>query len=141
MYILAPNQIVEKFPYSINELRKDHPEISFPANPSNETLEAYNVFPVVSTGAQYDPLTQIAEQVGCLFNKELNRWQTAWVVRDKTDDELQSEADTRASRIEEQRANAYRNESDPIFFKYQREEATKEEWLDKIAEIKAKYPD
>jgi hypothetical protein len=36
---------------------------------------------------------------------------------------------------------AYQNEADPIFFKYQRGEATQQEWLDKIAEIKARYPD
>jgi hypothetical protein len=35
---------------------------------------------------------------------------------------------------------AYRNEADPLFFKSQRGEATREEWLAKVAEIKAKYP-
>ena len=34
------------------------------------------------------------------------------------------------------RAAAYREEADPLFFKYQRGEATREEWLDKIEEIK-----
>ncbi|MBF9235592.1 hypothetical protein [Microvirga alba] len=39
------------------------------------------------------------------------------------------------------RAQAYRDEADPLFFKWQRDEATKAEWLAKIAEIKARYPD
>jgi hypothetical protein len=39
------------------------------------------------------------------------------------------------------RQAAYIAESDPLFFKYQRDEATKEEWLAKIEEIKARYPD
>ena len=38
------------------------------------------------------------------------------------------------------RSNAYIQESDPIFFKYQRGEITKQEWLDKIEEIKERYP-
>ena len=38
------------------------------------------------------------------------------------------------------RAAAYRNEADPLFFKYQRGEATEQEWLDKIEEIRARYP-
>ena len=42
---------------------------------------------------------------------------------------------------EAQRAAAYREEADPLFFKYQRGEATKEEWLAKIDEIKARFPD
>lgn len=39
------------------------------------------------------------------------------------------------------RAAAYVKESDPLFFKYQRGEVLKEEWLAKVAEIKARYPD
>jgi hypothetical protein len=35
---------------------------------------------------------------------------------------------------------AYTQESDPIFMKYQRGEATKEEWEAKVAEIVARYP-
>ena len=42
--------------------------------------------------------------------------------------------------IDELRHTAYVAESDPIFFTYQREEATKEEWLAKVEEIKARYP-
>ncbi len=37
------------------------------------------------------------------------------------------------------RGEAYRLESDPLFFKAQRGEATMDEWLAKIAEIKARY--
>lgn len=35
---------------------------------------------------------------------------------------------------------AYIAESDPIFFKALRGEATQQEWLDKVAEIKARWP-
>ena len=38
------------------------------------------------------------------------------------------------------RADAYRSETDPLFFKAQRGEATNDEWLAKIEEIKARYP-
>jgi hypothetical protein len=38
------------------------------------------------------------------------------------------------------RAKAYVKEADPIFFKWQRGEATEQEWLDKIEEIKLRYP-
>ena len=41
---------------------------------------------------------------------------------------------------EQNRLNAYRSESDPLFFKAQRGEATIEEWKSKVAEIKARYP-
>jgi len=38
------------------------------------------------------------------------------------------------------RANAYAQESDPLFFKAQRGEATIEEWEAKVAEIRNRYP-
>ena len=39
----------------------------------------------------------------------------------------------------ELRAAAYKEEADPLFFKWQRDEITKEEWLTKVAEIKQRY--
>lgn len=38
------------------------------------------------------------------------------------------------------RRAAYEGEADPLYFKSQRGEATVQEWLDKVAEIKARYP-
>ena len=43
-------------------------------------------------------------------------------------------------RIESDRADAYRSEADPLFFKAQRGEATTDEWTAKVAEIKARFP-
>lgn len=38
------------------------------------------------------------------------------------------------------RAAAYKDESDPLFFKAQRGEATMEEWIALVDDIKARYP-
>jgi hypothetical protein len=38
------------------------------------------------------------------------------------------------------RATAYALEADPLFFMAQRGKATQQEWLDKIAEIEARFP-
>lgn len=140
MYVKAKNQIVEQFPYSFAQLQADNPQTSFPSSPTDAMLASFDVFPVVNTGAQYDQATQVATQEGCSYNADKQRWETSWVVRDKTAKELQAEADAHAAQVEAQRAEAYRNESDPLFFKSQRGEATHQEWLDKVAEIKARYP-
>jgi len=42
--------------------------------------------------------------------------------------------------VETQRRNAYTQEADPLFFSYQRGEATEQEWLDAVESIKARYP-
>ncbi len=39
------------------------------------------------------------------------------------------------------RKSAYQDEADPLYFKAQRGEATMDEWLAKIAEIKTRYPE
>jgi hypothetical protein len=41
---------------------------------------------------------------------------------------------------QEARAAAYKAESDPVFFKAQRGEATMDEWLVLVSEIKTRYP-
>jgi len=43
--------------------------------------------------------------------------------------------------VTEARRLAYQNESDPIFFQYQRgENYTEQDWKDKVAEINARLP-
>jgi len=39
----------------------------------------------------------------------------------------------------EKRAESYKNESDQLFFKAQRQEIPMQEWLDKVSAIKTKY--
>jgi len=99
MYVLAPNQSVQKFPYSIGNLRKDNPQTSFPRNPSLEALASFWVFPVVSTVAEYDPTMQTAEQSGCVYNEDNQRWETTWIVRDLTQEELAKILNTKISDI------------------------------------------
>jgi hypothetical protein len=42
--------------------------------------------------------------------------------------------------VESQRKAAYTIESDPVFFQWQRGDATEQEWLDAVEAVKAKYP-
>lgn len=53
-------------------------------------------------------------------------------------DEVQTES-AKESRDIARRA-AYMVESDPVFFKWQRGEATEQDWLDAVAAVKAKHP-
>lgn len=49
-------------------------------------------------------------------------------------------AEALAAAVTASREAAYRSESDPLFFKYQRGEVAEQLWLEKIAEIKARFP-
>lgn len=44
------------------------------------------------------------------------------------------------AQVEQERKAAYSQESDPLMAQYLRDEATKEEWLAKVAEIKERLP-
>lgn len=88
MYVLAPNQTVEKLDYSIGQLRKDNPQVSFPKHPSIEVLADFNVFPVTEVAPAYNPETQLATQSGCEYNATLSRWETSWTIRDLTEQEI-----------------------------------------------------
>jgi predicted NBD/HSP70 family sugar kinase len=46
----------------------------------------------------------------------------------------------KAAEAEANRKAAYAAEADPLFFRAQRGEIPEQEWLDKVAEIKARYP-
>jgi hypothetical protein len=71
-----------------------------------------------------------------------------WLDKTQTqpsDDEIQAEikrlAAEKPNKIAKvNRQTAYEAEADPLFFKYQRGEIIKQLWLDKVAEIKARYP-
>jgi len=59
----------------------------------------------------------------------------------KTKEQVESEKkESELQQAETNRRNAYRNESDPLYLKWQRGEATEQEWLDKIDEIKERFP-
>lgn len=53
----------------------------------------------------------------------------------------QVQHDLQIEEIKKQRQLAYMAEADPIFFEYHRDPAVKEStWLEKVEEIKARYP-
>jgi len=87
MYVLAPNQTVETFPYSIGDLRRDNPNTSFPRNPSNELLADWNVFPVVDQPKpDYNPANQDCNQVNPTLDN--GQWLMTWEITAASAEEI-----------------------------------------------------
>lgn len=87
MHALIINQRVEKYPYSINELKKDNPQVSFPKNPTDELLASFNVVRVQPTDfPAYDPMTQRIEGAQPVFSD--GQWVQSWSVVLLTADEI-----------------------------------------------------
>lgn len=131
MFIKIKDGQVVKYPYSIYELKRENPNVSFPENvESSGILEQFDVFKVTEVAApSYTYKQNLIEETPNLIN---GAWCQDWKVEDKSIVEVEE--------IHEQlRTVAYRTESDPLFFKAQRGEATMEEWIAKVNEIKARY--
>lgn len=89
----------------------------------------------VTVWKPYDHATE--KLVACPAYVEDNQVFTI-MVEPKTQEELDAEAAAAEAAQKAARAEAYRTESDPLFFKAQRGEATMEEWLAKVEEIKTR---
>lgn len=89
MYARISGGTVTQFPYTAEDLRRDNPNTSFPAVPLAALYAEFGVVPVVVTGApEHDQATHTAEQNGCAYNAERQRWETQYVVRELTPAEL-----------------------------------------------------
>lgn len=98
MYVLAPNQTVEIFPYSIGALRRDNPNTSFPRNPSDAMLAGWSVFPVVEQEPpSYNPATQNLNQVNpTLIN---GVWTQTWQVTEASPKEIASRTEAKSIEV------------------------------------------
>lgn len=131
MYAKIIGGVVEKYPYTFADLRIEYRNTSFPSEFDDEVLDAYNMTVVEpSPSPEITYAQMLAEGTPELVG---GVWRQTWLVTNKSAEEVAAVAD----RL---RADAYREESDPLFFKAQRGEATMQQWLDKVAEIKARYP-
>jgi len=62
MYVKITNGSVDTYPYLAGQLRRDNPNTSFPKKIPNETLAAWDVYPVtVADDPDYDALTHKVE--------------------------------------------------------------------------------
>ena len=139
MHALINNGVVEKYPYTIGNLRRDNPHTSFPKRPPDEMLEDWNVYVVARTERpEANPITQ---NIGELTPELVNgKWTQMWAVWPASTEEIAEREERMIEEAKAARASAYAEEADPLFFKAQRGEATTEEWEAKVQEIRDRFP-
>lgn len=69
------------------------------------------------------------------------KWVGEWVFEDIPQPTPEIVAPAAAPTYSLLRSQAYRDESDPLFFQEQRGEVPPGTWLEKVAEIKARWPE
>jgi hypothetical protein len=130
MYIKLKNNNIEKYPYYSRDLLSENPNTSFPEVISDDLYKEWDIYPVkVVQQPNITYKQNISEGVPEFIN---NEWTQTWIITDKLIEEINSIQ-------ESNRKEAYREESDPLFFKWQRGEIEKQVWLDKVAEIKQRW--
>ena len=101
MYALVFNGHVVKFPYTVDDLKSDNPDVSFPSEMGDDNLSAYGMFRVVSVGPpSLDSRLEVAEPNGCCYNQDKSRWETSWSVRPKSVAEINSDIIDEIRRLE-----------------------------------------
>lgn len=101
MYAKIDGDKVIKFPYTMEDMLRDNAGSTI-SRLSDDVLSYLGVVRVVVTGApEHDSTKETAEQSGCVFNHEKQRWETAFIIRPLTEDEI----NTKAADVRMQRNN------------------------------------
>ena len=101
-YVLAPNQTAKVYPYSIANLKRDNPNVSFPRNPSTETLANYDVFPVLNSPApSFDQVTQRCYQVHPTLQN--GQWVVTWEVATLSNNDIAERLASKSSDVRMER--------------------------------------
>jgi hypothetical protein len=121
MYLKLNNGVIEKYPYSIGELRRDNPQTSFPKNPSDPLLADWGVFPVKPTGrpevdytknvTEGTPVRQKARNADGTFKadnpdtpeNEAWEWVQVWNITDATAEEIEQRTQDQANTVRTER--------------------------------------
>jgi hypothetical protein len=136
MYAKIENNQVAQWP--IINITQLFPNTSFPVPITDNSMPAgYVIVHATPMPAIDNSVNKIVEVTPTRNN---GKWFQTWQVVNLTPQEIAQLQEEKARQVGMLRAEAYRNESDPLFFKTQRGEATTEQWLEKVTEIKARYP-
>lgn len=136
MYIKLENGVPKR--YSIERLKVDNPNTSFPKVIPPELLAAWGVFPLHPTSQpSVEHTKNVVEGTPVLDDK--GRWVQSWNIVDADPAQVLERQAANIENIRQEKLQRYRDEADPIFFKWQRGEATQQEWLNKVAEIQQQY--
>lgn len=101
MYILVKDN-ENIYPYTKNQLRLDNPNVSFPAEISEQTLTEFGVYPVVISPT---PAYNIHSQRAIVRPPEQvdGTWTQDWDIAQLSDDEIQSILQGNADNVRAQR--------------------------------------
>lgn len=103
MYAKIKNGIIEKFPYSIIELRRDYSNVSLPQNIPDDWLPNLGMVPVHNTQFPSVDHTKNVTEGAPIFNEADQRWERVWEITNATTDEIAERTAKQAAEIRAER--------------------------------------
>lgn len=101
MYVKVSNGVIEKYPYTTQNLRNDNPNTSFPLVIDNETLALFGVAPVTAQAQPFVDHTQrVVEGQPELVD---GVWTQQWVIEDLSEEELARVNEAKAAEVRRSR--------------------------------------
>ena len=102
MFVKITNGQVDQYPYTIGDLRKANPNVSFPRNIPNETLAQFGVYPVTLAPApEYNARThRLVTQQPTLVN---DAWTVTKAVVAKDQSQIDNENAQKAADVRQTR--------------------------------------
>lgn len=103
MFALIKNSKVVKYPYTVTDLRRDTPNVSFPDNPSDAVLLDFGVHRVYFSTFPDATTSQVVEEALPVFDQTAQRWTQVWNVRNLSTNEIQQRNDVKADEVRAER--------------------------------------
>jgi DNA-binding HxlR family transcriptional regulator len=101
MYAKINNGLIEKYPYTIGELRKDNPNTSFPSQISDETLAEFGVVTVEPVDPPKVNYTQTRRELTPVF--ETGVWKQKWLVESLSQEQIEAQIESKAAQVRAER--------------------------------------
>lgn len=102
MFIKITNGQIDQYPYTLQMLRAENPNTSFPKSPSDETLASFNVFRVTYTqDPDFNYLTEKLEQQSPALIDGV--WTVSKSVVSKTNEEIEADKLLKSNEIRNDR--------------------------------------
>lgn len=101
MYVKIENGAVVQYPYSVAQLRLEHPNQTFPE--TKEILESMGCFRVVVTGQPVCDYTQNLVELLPVFNPQSQCWEQQWSVVAATQQEIDERTAAQAATVRQER--------------------------------------
>lgn len=91
---------LERYPYTLTDLRRDNKQTSFERNITQETALAFNCVPVTQTAPPTDDYTKNYERSA---RNNAGTWEEQWIESDATSEQVTERTTSKANEARQQR--------------------------------------